>query len=68
MKGDVHTVPVDTASDHNNMSRVCWCCPRYLLPCDECDTGCWKCEDGHIVLTGEEAEKMTRPIVIVHNR
>lgn len=51
---------------HDTESIDCWCSPRYLKPCDECETGCWKCERGVIPLTREEAEACDDPIIVVH--
>ena len=45
----------------------CWCDPKFYKPCDEGDTGCWKCKDGLIRLTREEAEAENGGLVIVHN-
>lgn len=60
----------------------CWCMPRYLRPCDECGVDikvsihcddiatrtppCWKCVNGTIALTREEAETADFPLIIVH--
>jgi hypothetical protein len=63
---NTHVYP--TTDEHITVGPDCWCSPRYLLPCDECESGCWKCTDGVIVLTRAEAEACDRPIVIVHNR
>lgn len=64
------TLPTEPASERHNIAvgaLDCWCEPRYCLPCDECDTGCWKCESGLIRLTRDEAEAEDRPIIIVHS-
>lgn len=53
--------------EHVTTGLDCWCAPTYLLPCDECETGCWKCENGTTALTRTEAGAVDRPIVIVHN-
>lgn len=61
----------------------CWCMPRYLKVCDECGVTinasihcdevaigsppCWKCRDGTIPLTREEAGLADYPLIIVHN-
>lgn len=66
MSENVHVYPV--ASEHTTEGLDCWCAPRYLLPCDDCDDGCWKCEGGSIALTREQAEASWDAIVIVHNR
>lgn len=62
--------PTETHDDtHNTVKGAldCWCDPKYYKPCDECDTGCWKCEDGRIRLTREQAEAEGGGLVIVHN-
>lgn len=54
--------------EHVTAGLDCWCKPTCQLPCDECENkGCWKCNDGGIPLTREQAEVEERPIVIVHN-
>ena len=45
----------------------CWCDPKFYKPCDECDTGCWKCKDGRILLTREQASAEDGGLVIVHS-
>jgi hypothetical protein len=52
---------------HDIESLECWCMPSFLLPCDECDDGCWKCDRGRIILTREQAEACDVAIVIIHN-
>lgn len=66
MSQHVHTYP--TTGEHTTDGFDCWCSPAYLLPCNECDTGCWKCTNGLIPLSRAEADASERPIVIVHNR
>ena len=66
MSGSIHTYPL--TDEHITVGFDCWCSPRYLLPCDECDTGCWKCTEGFIALSRAEAERASDPLVIVHNR
>lgn len=63
----VHTVPAGKRSEHHTDSLGCWCAPAYLLPCDECEDGCWKCIDGSIPLTRAMAEASDSRIVVVHN-
>jgi hypothetical protein len=64
----VHTLPAETQMEHETSGLGCWCAPTYLLPCDECEDGCWKCVGGTIPLSRAEAEATDRPLVIVHNR
>lgn len=63
-----HSVPPTETTDHITSGIDCWCAPTYLLPCDECEIGCWKCDGGTTPLTRNEAASEPRPIVIVHNR
>ena len=90
---NVMVYPVIEESEHNLEGLDCWCVPKYLLPCDECDemeplvilpvrrlhadtpeqaqvdvAGCWKCVEGMIALTREEAEACERTVIIVHHR
>jgi hypothetical protein len=66
-EGDnLHTVP--TIGEHTTVGLDCWCSPTYLLPCDECESGCWKCVGGSIALTRAEAGASESPLVVVHNR
>lgn len=53
-------------TEHNINSVDCWCNPVYLLPCDECEDGCWKCEDGLTELTYEEAADPDVTVIVVH--
>jgi hypothetical protein len=55
-------------AEHVTDGYDCWCGPRFFVPCDECETGCWKCDGGKVWLTLAEAEAEDRVIVIVHNR
>lgn len=55
------------AREHDTDGVDCWCSPTYFRPCDECDAGCWKCTEGRIALTRDEAAADEDPIVIVHN-
>lgn len=61
-----HVYPV--ASEHVTAGLMCWCVPRFYVPCDECTDGCWQCVEGLIELTVAEAEQCERQIIIVHNR
>lgn len=54
-------------SEHVTDGNDCWCGPTFQRPCDECDSGCWKCDGGVIRLTREEADASDAPIVVVHN-
>lgn len=53
--------------EHVTNGLDCWCDPAYMLPCGECEAGCWKCVNGSTLITHEEAETTEAPIVIVHN-
>lgn len=57
----------DATRAHNTIGLDCWCEPRFLLPCDECDTGCSKCKNGSIELSRSVARRSNSPLVIVHN-
>lgn len=61
----IHTIP--TWEAHDTTGLDCWCSPTYSLPCDECDTGCWKCERGAIALTRAEAEHAPRTVQVIHH-
>jgi hypothetical protein len=52
--------------EHDTDGRDCWCGPTFYLVCDECDDGCWKCDDGKIKLTPEQAAASDEPLLIVH--
>lgn len=41
---------------------------RGHLPAQPSVSGCWKCTNGLIPLSREDAEWETRPLIIVHNR
>lgn len=62
----MHTYP--TADVHILHGLDCWCSPRYMLLCDECEDGCWKCDEGLIPLTRAQAEASEAALVVVHNR
>jgi hypothetical protein len=66
MSENIHTYP--TTDEHLTSGLDCWCSPAYLLPCDECEDGCWKCVGGAIPQTRAVAETADRPIIVVHNR
>lgn len=64
----VDVYPNDTT--HSCDSLDCYCNPQYAVPCDECDgEGCWKCDDGLISLTREDAEELQdyESVVVIHN-
>jgi hypothetical protein len=61
---NIHVVPV--WQEHVCTGFDCWCLPRYMIPCDECEEGCWKCEGGEIWVTREEAEASDLRVIIVH--
>jgi uncharacterized cupin superfamily protein len=67
----MHVYPVANGNpevtEHDTNSLDCWCSPTFMLPCDECEAGCWKCTDGTTPLTRAEAEACDSPIIIVHN-
>lgn len=53
--------------DHVTDGYDCWCQPRFLLPCDECaGVGCWKCTNGYIELSREDAGATPMPIIVAH--
>lgn len=58
---------IRTRREHDTETLDCWCNPSYLLYCDECESGCWKCDGGSSRLSREEAEFANRPLVIIHN-
>lgn len=65
-KGDVHTIPVRDLVDHDER-RDCWCGPKLLHPCAECDDvgeDCWRCEGEGVVPA--EAESCGIIMVIHH--
>ena len=64
MTDDTHALPVADLVDHDE-TRDCWCQPRVLQVCGECDgdeDGCWFCEDGMV-----EASDPTMEALVVHN-
>jgi len=56
-----------TPREHVLTGYDCWCAPRFERPCDECDTGCWKCDRGVIRMTRDEAAVCEFRVVIIHN-
>jgi hypothetical protein len=68
IRASVHTIPAERQTEHVTEGLMCWCVPRFYLPCDGCDNGCWKCDRGLIELTVAEAQTAADPLVIVHNR
>lgn len=63
---DTHCAPTGRA--HVTTGYDCWCRPEFLLPCDECETGCWRCVDGTVPLTRAEADASAHPVIVVHHR
>lgn len=66
--GNLLVVPVEGGHEEHGLD--CWCVPTYFVPCDECENGdgCWKCDNGKVWLTYDQALAEERTIVIVHNR
>lgn len=52
--------------EHDTDGRDCWCHPTFYRVCDECEDGCWKCDDGKCELTAEEAAATDDVLLIVH--
>jgi hypothetical protein len=54
--------------EHDTDGLDCWCGSlTYSAICDDCDSGCWKCDGRRIPLTREQAEHAGAPLIIVHN-
>lgn len=66
MKGPIHTYPHQVARAHITEGLDCWCGPAFYVPCDECEDGCWKCQDGLIPVDRYQAETDAESLVIVH--
>lgn len=53
--------------EHETGDVECWCGPTFRLPCNECEgEGCWKCTDGTIAITRDEALAHPAPVIVVH--
>lgn len=62
------TEPADDTHNTGHGAVDCWCDPRFCYVCEECggDGECWKCEDGTLPLSRDEAMAFPDPIIIVH--
>jgi hypothetical protein len=58
---------VATPGHVTDETHNCWCQPRFYLPCDECENGCYRCDKGLIELTGDQIDAADAALVVVHN-
>jgi hypothetical protein len=62
---------VSEEREHATTGAHCWCGPKITRRCTElCDGGCWRCDDGWMECSADEAEGDwdDEAYVVVHNR
>jgi hypothetical protein len=62
-----HVYPVEER-EHLTEGLTCWCRPKYVTPCDECDgDSCWNC-GGTGVLHVDDPETHDGPfgVMVIH--
>jgi hypothetical protein len=52
--------------EHDTDGTDCWCHPTFYRICDDCEEGCWKCDNGKNEISAEEAASADEPLLIVH--
>lgn len=62
--GTAHLVLVGRPHDTDGFD--CWCHPTFYAICDECNGGCWRCDNGTQERTRDEAAFETARLLVVH--
>lgn len=53
--------------EHDVDGLTCWCgALRIKAVCDECEAGCWRCEDGFRDVSAHEAGLTDGPLIVMH--
>lgn len=56
------------AAVHTMVGLHCWCMPEYEVVCDDCTSGCWRCEGGWRTVGIAGAEGFHGTVVVTHKQ